>query len=64
MMKALEQAGCNGFFVKMSMHTTAYSLDMVLIKATRKTFPASDFEIPAGFTAQTNTNPFARMFQK
>jgi Domain of unknown function (DUF4412) len=64
MMKALEQAGCNGFFVKMSMHSTAYSLDMVLVKATRKTFPASDFEIPSGYTAASNVSPFGRMFQK
>ncbi len=48
MMKALEAAGCNGFFVKIAMHSTAYSLDMVLAKATRKTFQASDFEIPPG----------------
>jgi hypothetical protein len=64
MMKALETAGCNGFFVKLSMHSTAYSLDMVLVKATRKTFPASDFEIPSGYTAASNVSPFGRMFQK
>jgi Domain of unknown function (DUF4412) len=64
MMKALEQAGCNGFFVKVSLHSAVYSLDMVLVQATRKTFPASDFEIPSGYTAASNVSPFGRMFQK
>jgi hypothetical protein len=63
-MKALYQAGCDGFFVKMTMQSTAYSMDMLLVKATRKSFPASDFEIPSGFTAQSNANPYGRMFQK
>jgi hypothetical protein len=64
MMKALEEAGCNGFFVRVNVHSAAYSLDMVLVKATRKTFPATDFEIPSGYTAASNVSPFGRMFQK
>lgn len=63
-MKALEQAGCDGFTVKVVMHTTAYSLDMVLVQAVRKDFPASMFEIPAGYTAASNTNTLNRLFQK
>jgi len=63
-MKALEQAGCGGFFVRVNVHSAAYSLDMVLTKATRKTFPASDFEIPSGYTEASNVSPFGRMFQK
>ncbi len=64
MMKALEQAGCDGFMVKVVMHSTTYSLDMVLVQAVRKDFPASLFEIPAGYSAATNTNVFGRTFQK
>jgi hypothetical protein len=64
MMKALDQAGCGGFFVKINVHSAAYSMDMVLAKATRKTFPASDFEIPSGYTEASNVSPFGRMFQK
>ena len=63
-MKALEQAGCDGFTVKVVMHTTAYSLDMILVQAVRKDFPASLFEVPAGYTAATNTNVLGRTFQK
>lgn len=64
MMKALYDAGCNGFFVKMTMQSTAFSMTMLLFKAARQNFPASDFEIPSGFTAEANTNPLGRMFQK
>jgi hypothetical protein len=64
LMKALEQAGCGGFFVKMDLHSTAYSMEMLLIQATRKDFPASLFELPAGYTAETNTNALNRVFQK
>lgn len=64
MMKALEQAGCDGFMVKVVMHSTTYSLDMILVQAIRKDFPASLFEVPAGYTAATNTNVFGRTFQK
>jgi hypothetical protein len=63
-MKALEAAGCSGFFVKVTVHSAAYSLDMQLIQATRKDFPASYFELPSGYTPATNVNTFNRTFQK
>jgi hypothetical protein len=64
MIKALEQAGCDGFIVKVIMHSTTYSLDMVLVQAIRKDFPATLFEVPAGYTAAANTNVLGRRFQK
>jgi Domain of unknown function (DUF4412) len=53
MMQALEVAGCDGSFVKMDMQSTAISTEMVLIAAGRKDFPASMFQIPAGYVQQT-----------
>jgi len=50
MYRALDNAGCGGLFVKMTMHTKQMTMDMVLITANRKTFPASLFEIPSGYT--------------
>ena len=50
MMQALEQAGCGGMIVKMSMVSTVISMEMVLITATRKSFPDALFSIPAGYT--------------
>lgn len=59
MLDALDQAGCGGFMVKMtsaSMGGASTSKDltistnMVLITAARRNFPASEFEIPAGYT--------------
>jgi hypothetical protein len=63
MLEALDQAGCDGFMVKMTMAPTGgaasgtatskeltISTDMVLITAARRNFPASMFEIPAGYT--------------
>jgi hypothetical protein len=64
LMRALEQAGCGGFAVKMVIHSTAYSLEMLLVQATRKDFPASYFELPAGYTTESNTNILTRRFQK
>ena len=58
MLDALDQAGCGGYPVKMTMQQTGgtnpkdltISMDMVLITAARRSFPASEFEIPAGYT--------------
>ena len=50
MLQALEQAGCAGFFVKMTMQSKSISMSMLLVTADRKTFPASMFEIPSGYT--------------
>ena len=50
MMQALEQAGCSGMIVKTNMVSTVISMEMVLITATRKSFPDAMFSIPAGYT--------------
>jgi hypothetical protein len=73
MMQALEKAGCDGFMVKVQMQSASqgsqasqpqamqFSMDMVLITAARKDFPASMFEIPAGYTAMNSQNLFGNM---
>lgn len=53
MLQALDQAGCGGFMVRMTMQSQTVSMNMTLITAARKTFPASMFEIPAGYTPMT-----------
>jgi hypothetical protein len=60
MMQALEQAGCGGSFVKMELQSKAISMDMQLITAERRNFPASMFQIPQGFSQKSSANPFAR----
>jgi hypothetical protein len=56
MVKALDDAGCGGFIVKMSSgEGKSYSMTMLLTKAERQTFPASLFKIPAGYT-KSNDN--------
>ena len=60
MTQALEQAGCGGSFVKVEMQSKIISMDMQLITAERKSFPASMFQIPPGYTQKSSGNPFAR----
>jgi len=50
MSQALEEAGCGGFIVKMSMQSKELLMEMLLIGADRKTFPDAMFRIPAGYT--------------
>jgi hypothetical protein len=50
MLQALSQAGCDGFIVKMTGQSPQMTMQMQLITAARKSFPASQFEIPAGYT--------------
>lgn len=59
MLRALQQAGCDGMFVKMTSQASTYSMEMLLIAATRKTFPDAMFQLPAGYTQQTHAGPFA-----
>jgi hypothetical protein len=63
-MKALEQAGCDGFIVRMTMHGAAYSMEMLLTQSIRKDFSASEFEIPTGYTAESRVNPLSHLFQQ
>jgi hypothetical protein len=60
MMETLEQAGCGGSFVKVELQSKIISMDMQLITAERRNFPASMFQIPPGYTQKTAVNPFAR----
>lgn len=60
MMKALQQAGADGMFVKMKIESKDYSMTMTLFKAERKPFPATLFEIPAGYN-QSKYNMFYHM---
>lgn len=52
MMQALEAAGCDGSFVKMDVQSKTFSMDMLLVTAGHRDFPASMFEIPAGYVQQ------------
>lgn len=54
MLQAIEQAGCGGLFVKVEMQTKAFSMEMLLVDAERKNFPASMFQIPPGYTQGTS----------
>jgi Domain of unknown function (DUF4412) len=50
MMQALDQAGCGGFFVKMTMESPQISMTMVLTSASATNLPASLFQLPSGYT--------------
>ena len=54
MLDALDQAGCGGQVVKLQSSGKDYSMTMELTKAEKKTFPASLFMIPAGYTQSEN----------
>ena len=49
MLQAIDQAGCDGFFVKIMMQNIGFSMNMLLIKAARTNFSASTFQIPIGY---------------
>lgn len=49
MLQAMDQAGCDGFFVKIAIQSPSYNMNMFLITAKRENFPASMFQIPAGY---------------
>jgi hypothetical protein len=50
MLEALQQAGCNGVFVKMTMESPVISSSMILARASAANLPASLFELPSGYT--------------
>jgi hypothetical protein len=72
MLQAMEQAGCDGMMVKVQLQTAPqqqaqsmqFSMNMVLITAGRRDFPASMFEIPAGYTAMNTQNMFTNMMMQ
>jgi hypothetical protein len=61
MMQALDQAGCGGFFVKLGMQSSGFSMDMQLIMADRRNFPASMFQIPAGYSPAGKVNLLSKI---
>ncbi len=63
MMKALNDAGCGGFFVKMTSGDKNYSMTMQLSKAEKQSFPASLFKIPSGYTESKSNLMFGNMMQ-
>lgn len=64
MNKALDDAGCAGFLVKMTNGDTKnYSITMQLTKAEKETFPASMFKIPSGYTESKSNLMFGNMMQ-
>jgi hypothetical protein len=63
MLQVLEQAGCGGQIVKMHSTGKDYSVDMELTKAEKKTFPASLFMIPAGYTQSQNNLFISNLMQ-
>ena len=63
MMKALNDAGCGGFFVKMTSSDKHYSMTMQLAKAEKQSFPASMFKIPSGYSESKSNLMFGNMMQ-
>ncbi len=63
MMKALNDAGCGGFFVKMQSGDKHYSMTMQLAKAEKQSFPASMFKIPSGYSESKSNLMFGNMMQ-
>jgi hypothetical protein len=64
MMVALEQAGCGGFFVKMTMQSKEMSMDMLLVQAARKSFPDSMFQLPSGYTQASPMGMFGNLMMQ
>ena len=60
MLQALEKNNCDGYIVKMASEDKDVSMEMIIIKAERKTFPASLFEIPSGYK-ESNENMMYHM---
>jgi hypothetical protein len=50
MIQALQEAGCEGFFVKMTSGQAEYSMTIQLVKVQQQDFAADLFEIPDGYT--------------
>ena len=64
MMQELQKAGCDGFIVKASGATEQMSFVMQLVTAAHKNFPASMFEIPAGYTVMTTQSMLNSMMMQ
>ena len=58
--EALNKNNCGGYIVKLSAKEKDYSMEMTLVKAETKSFPASLFKIPAGYK-ESNENMMYHM---
>lgn len=63
MMQALEKAGCAGYLVKMQDSEKDYSMNMLLVKAEKQSFPDNFFVIPPGY-AKSSGNMFSHMISR
>ncbi len=60
MIRALEDAGGSGVFVKLVATGNEYSMEQLLIKSEEKSFPASLFLIPSNYS-ESKTNTISHM---
>jgi hypothetical protein len=60
MLQALEKNNCGGYIIKMASSDKDFSMEMQLVKAETKSFPASLFKIPNGY-AESNENMMYHM---
>lgn len=63
MLHALQQAGADGYFVKLEIKNKDISSTMLLTKVEQKSLPSSLFEIPNGYTETGNNPVIGNMFQ-
>lgn len=63
MLQALDQAGCSGYFVKITSQDKDYSMNTELTKVEKRTFPASLFMIPAGYARSGGNLMFSNLAQ-
>ncbi|SRR5579871_803686 len=63
MTQAFDKAGCGGYFVKIMMTNKNFSLTTILTTAEAKTFPASLFKIPAGYSEAKGNLMIGKMMQ-
>jgi hypothetical protein len=64
MMQELQKAGCDGLIVKASATSEQMSFVMQLVTAARKSFPASMFEIPQGYTVMDSQSLMKSMMMQ
>jgi hypothetical protein len=63
MFKALQQAGTDGYFVKIEVKSKHVSSEMLLTKVEQKSLPASLFKIPAGYKESGNNGVIGNLMK-
>ena len=58
MLRALDNAGGGGVFVKWVVSGNDYSMEQILVRAEEKSFPASFFRIPSDYTESKNNSVY------